>query len=188
MANRIFAGVWRYHQFLRPHQPVGFPGSPACLLRPHPDFVWLFGQRLQLELCGDASPRRLATGPAGGAPRGQDHHILVERGVVLRGALDRAGGTVCREAPSGRGGIAHLSGKRQGHRPMVSGAGEKPGYRRHRCSGKAFLGDRRAAHWHTSPAFWLALEFRRHRFLQPDLFWPLLPGLSRSGGRTQPAG
>jgi len=158
------------------------------LVRPHADFVRLFVQRVQLDLCRDASARGIAAGPVRGAPRRQDHQHFCGAWRRFARRSRRDWWDCFGKAASGCRGIAHISGKRQSDWPMVSGAERSLAIAVTDAAAKLSSAIGVPLIGILLLHFGWRWSFAATGFISLIYFALFLPGLSRSAGRRQAVG
>src|SRR5713101_886545 len=166
-------------QLFRPGKLVGFSRCASFRLRHHHRSVWLPAERLQLDLCTNATSFRRIAGPLWSAPNWPNQCVAVERGLFWSGHRywpeEFSCGAIA--AWSGRG--PDVSRKLQGRWVLVSCARAEPGNRVLRFCRQTWPGDRAAANWPSVAAVRVAVEFRGDRAHQLDLFRAVLLDLSQ---------
>src|SRR5215470_439673 len=125
--DRVVARVRGARELLRPGERFGLAGRAARGVWSDDDPVRVSSQRVQLDLCADASALGLAARPVRRQPRWPRERAFVEPGLLRLGGLDWAWEFLCFAFAARRGGSAHFSGQREGRRLLVPGAREEPG-------------------------------------------------------------
>src|SRR5882762_7521322 len=177
--DRVVARLRSAGQLFRPGKLVGLSRCASFCFRHHHRSVWLPAERLQLDLCTNATSFRRIAGPLWSAPNWPNQYVAVERCLFWSGQRHGPEEFSCRAiaAWSGRG--PDVSRKLQGRWLLVSCARAEPGNRVLRFCRQTWPGDRAAANWPSVAAVRVAVEFRGDRVHQLDLFRAVLLDLSQ---------
>src|SRR6267154_1407407 len=166
-------------QLFRPGKPVGLSRCASFRLQHHHRSVWLPAERLQLDLCPNATSFRRIAGPLWSSPNWPNQYVAVERGLFWSSHRHWPEEFSCRAiaAWSGRG--PDVSRKLEGCWLLVSCARAEPGNRVLRFCRQTWPGDWAAATWPSAAAVRVAMEFHDDGVPQLDLFRAVLLDLSQ---------